>query len=134
MRRLMLTLLAVMVFSAAFVSYAGAFTMMEKVVVANDLVAIARVPAGGFSAQERIDQVNDRLAYIYGYEPLNPESIRAVVSGPNRVIMVGNTPLITVTQRDAEANNSTVVGLTRVWVQQARETLPLARPAPAIPG
>lgn len=133
MKRIM-TFLAVVVILAAFASLASAFTMSEKVVVANELVAISRVSAGGFSAQARVDRVNERLAYILGFEPLNPGSINAVRVGNTRVIMVGDTPLITVTSRDAAANNTTVVGLTRIWLQLAREALPLARPTPSVPG
>ena len=129
MRRLLPVLMLIVIASAA-----GAFTMSEKVVSANDLVAIARVPAGGFSAQERIDRVNERLAYIYGFEPLDPGSITAVRSGSDMIIKVGRSTLITVTPADARANNSTVEGLTRVWLQHAREALPQARPSHAIPG
>lgn len=134
MRRIVWSLLAVMVAVVALCSTVSAFTMSEKVVVANELVAIARVPAGGFSAQERVDRVNERLAYILGFEPLDPGSINAVGVGSTRVIMVGNTPLMTVTMRDARANGTTLQGLTRTWLQLAREALPLARPTPSIPG
>ena len=134
MKRIVMIFLATVVILAAYTSFARAFTMSEKVVVANELIAISRVSAGGFSAQARIDKVNERLAYILGFEPLNPGSINAVRVGNTRVIMVGDTPLITVTSRDAAANNTTVVGLTRTWVQLAREALPLARPTPSVPG
>ena len=135
MNQLMLFLLAVALTLGAFGSSASAFTMSEKVVVANELIAIARVPAGGFSAQERIDKVNDRLAYIFGYEPLAPPDIYAVrAHGGTRAIMVGNRLLMTVTSRDARANNTTVPGLTRLWLRYAREAIPQARPTPHIPG
>ena len=131
----MLILLGAVVLLVAFGSLAGAFTMSEKVVVANQLVAIARVPAGGFTADQRINRVNERLAYILGYEPLAPRDIYAIPArGGTMAIMVGNRLLITVTSRDAEANNTTVAGLTRTWLRNAREALPQARPTPAIPG
>lgn len=133
MRQLIPTLLTV-VMLLGIASYAGAFTMAEKVVIADELVAIARVPAGGFSAQERIDEVNNRLRYIYGYEPLNPSNVRAVAVGATRVIMVGNTPLMTITPRDAAANNTTVQHLTLDWLDNMRSALPQARPLPHIPG
>lgn len=114
---------------AAFASYAGAFTMSEKVVVSNQLIAIARVPAGGMSADQRINAVNERLAYILGYEPLAPKDITAVsYCDGSRGIMVGNRLLITVTAADAQANNTTIAKLTRVWLTRAREALPQARP------
>ena len=135
MKRMLLALLSTAVVLAALSSSAGAFTMSEKVVVANELVAIARVPAGGFSAQQRIDRVNERLVYIFGYEPLAPRDIYAVMAGGGyRAIMVGNRLLVTVTPRDARANNTTVEGLARVWLQNAREAIPQARPTPGVPG
>lgn len=119
----------------AFSSFASAFTMSEKVVVANELIAIARAPAGGMTAQQRIDKVNERLAYILGYEPLAPRDIYAVRGpGGTMSIMVGNRLLLTVTSADAMANNSTLPVLTRDWLMRARDAIPQARPTPAIPG
>ena len=134
MRRLIPTLLAAIMIATAFGLSAHAFTMSEKVVVANEIIAVARVPAGGLSARERIGRVNERLLYILGFESLHPSAIYAVRKGDSRVIMVGRTPLITVTPRDARANNTTVAGLTRVWLRLAKEALPQARPTPSVPG
>lgn len=129
MKRLALTMFVTAVILTVFASYAGAFTMSEKVVVSNQLIAIARTPAGGYSADQRINMVNDRLAYILGYEPLAPRDIYArALPGGSRAIMVGNRLLITVTPADARANNTTVAGLTRVWLQHARQAIPQARP------
>jgi hypothetical protein len=128
-KRLALTMFAVAVFVTVFASYAGAFTMSQRVVVSGQLIAIARVPAGGYSADERINQVNERLAYILGYEPLAPRYIhvRAMCDG-SRAIMVGDRLLITVTAADARANNTTIARLTEVWLARAREAIPQARP------
>ncbi len=134
MKRLMVTAVIATVMIGAFASLAGAFTMSEKIVVANELIAIARVGAGGYTADERIDRVNERLAYILGFEPLDPGSIYAVRDGRSRVIMVGDTQLITVTPADARANGMSVSELTNIWLRNAREVLPQARPTPSIPG
>lgn len=119
----------------ALSTFAGAFTMSEKVVVANELIAIARVPAGGMTADQRINRVNERLAYILGYEPLAPRDINAVQSrGGTMSIVIGNRLFLTVTSADAMANNTTVRGLTRDWLMRTREAVPQARPTPAISG
>ncbi len=128
--RILIAILAATIVVTALASTAGAFTTSEKVIVANQLVAIARVPAGGFTADQRIDRVNERLAYILGYEPLHPRNIYLVRRGTDRIIMVGNRPLLTVTRRDARANGTTVDRLSRYWLQRAREVIPQARPAP----
>lgn len=135
MKRFALILIATAALMVALSSYAGAFTMSEKVVVANQLIAIARVSAGGMTADQRINRVNERLAYILGYEPLDAKNVYAVPSrGGTMSIMVGNRLLITVTSADAMANNTTVPVLTRYWLVRAREAMPQARPTPAIPG
>jgi len=130
----MVTAVTAAVMLVVLSSFAGAFTMSEKVVVANQLIGIARVGAGGFTADERIDRVNERLAYILGFEPLDPGSIYAVRDGGSRIIMVGDTQLITVTPADARANNATVDTLTSLWLRNARMALPQARPTPSVPG
>ena len=129
MKRLVITVFAVALTWAVFASCAHAFTMSEKIVVSDQLIAIARTSAGGMSAHQRVDNVNERLAYILGYEPLAPRNIRAVAqSDGSRAIMVGRSLFITVTARDAQANETTIAGLTRVWLARARQALPQARP------
>lgn len=134
MKRLILVLAISSVLVVSFAMFASAFTMSEKVVVADQLIAIARVPAGGFSADQRIDQVNQRLAYILGYNALNPRNIQAVRMGDERAIMVGKQLLFTVTRQDAKANNTTVANLTSVWLKAARLALPESRPNANLPG
>jgi hypothetical protein len=133
MKRLILTLGVSAVIVAVLATFAGAFTMSEKIVVANQLVAISRVPAGGFTADQRIDRVNERLAYILGYERLAPRDIYAVRMGHDRAIFVGNKLLVTVTPADARANHATVAELTRYWIRNARMAIPQARPNENIP-
>lgn len=134
MKRLVLTLAIAVTVLAMFAAYAGAFTMTEKIVVADQLIAISRVPAGGFTADQRIDHVNERLAYILGNEPLAPRYIKAVPVCGGMAIVVNNQLLVTVTPADARANNTTVAGLTRVWLRAARAALPQSRPHANIPG
>lgn len=134
MKRFMLSLVAAIGLALVVTPTVNAFTMSEKVVIAYDLVAIARVPAGGMTADQRIDVVNERLAYIYGYEPLNSSAVRLATVNGETTIMVGKSTLITVTEADAKANNTTVSALAQVWLKSARESLPQARPTPSIPG
>jgi len=134
MKRIVLMLALSLVILSLFGTYAGAFTMDQKVVVSDRLIAVARVPAGGFTATDRIGKVNDRLAYILGFEPLAPRYIRAERAGSDMAIMVGNRLLMTVTQSDARANHTTVAGLTSVWLRAARAAIPQARPNANLPG
>ena len=134
MKRILLVLIAVPLLFAIAMPMASAFTMSEKVVVANDLVAIARTGAGGLTADQRINRINERLAYILGYEPLAARDIYLRRVGNSYAIMVGQSLLMTVTTSDARANGTTVSGLAREWLRNARMALPQARPTPGIPG
>jgi hypothetical protein len=129
----MIMILGAIVILSVFASTVSAFTTSEKVIVANRIIAIARTPAGGYTADQRIGHINDRLAYILGYEPLAPRDIRAVPVGDSYAIMVGNRLLLTVTPADARANNTTLRSLTRVWLRYAREAIPQARPNMNLP-
>src|SRR6266542_3126186 len=78
MKRLMLPLGAAILVSLLGVAPAGAFTMTQKCVIANQLCFVTRVAAGGMTAEDRLNRVNERLAYILGYESLRPNNIRMV--------------------------------------------------------
>lgn len=134
MRRVLLILLMSVTIVTSSAALVYAFTTSEKIIVANQIVAIARVPAGGFSADQRIDKVNDRLAFILGNERLDAGSIRVVKQRGENAIVVGNRLLFTVTAADAKANHTTVNGLTRVWLKAARTAIPQARPRANLPG
>jgi hypothetical protein len=134
MKRVMFAALGVIFAIALFTPTVNAFTTSEKVVVANDLIAVARVPAGGMTADQRIGTVNDRLAYIIGYEPLKPSAIRISQCNGQTVIIVGRTTLITVTREDAQANHTTINKLAQEWLKTARVAIPESRPIRAVPG
>lgn len=110
------------------VSYA--YTMSEKVVVATELVAIAKASAGGFTAEQRIDRINERLIEIISYERLSAGNIYVKDAGDCRTIMVGRKLLLTVTPADAAANNTTVADLAGGWLGKAKHAIPQSRPAP----
>ncbi len=130
MKKLMLPLGAAMAISMMGVVPAGAFTMTQKCVIANELCFVTRTNAGGMTAEERLNRVNERLAYILGYENLRPGNVR-LVSMPNgaQEIRVGRSLLVTVTRADARANgarNPRTLG--RLWLRNLRDALPAARP------
>jgi hypothetical protein len=112
---------------------AHSFTMSQRCVIANEDCFVMRVPAGGMTAEQRLDRVNERLAYILGYESLRPNTVRLAKMGESVQIMVGRSLLTTVTLADARANGTRdVMGLARLWQRNLREALPEARPTPLI--
>lgn len=106
----------------------GGYTIQNKCVVANELCFVVRVGAGGLDATQRVDKLNERLAYILGYERLAPGNIyiRTVNGAPT--IYVGRSELFTVTVADAEANGTTPAALAQNWLANLRRALPQARP------
>lgn len=104
------------------------YSLSYKCVVANKLCFVVRAPAGNMSPTKRVDTVNDRLAYILGNEPLNPNDIRIRHMNNDPAIFVGDRLLVDVTAADAEADRTTTNGLARVWVSRLRSALPQARP------
>ena len=130
MKKLMLPLGAAIVLSLVGMAPAGAFTMTQKCVIANELCFVSRVSAGGMTAEQRIDRVNERLAYILGYENLRPGNIRMVSTGTGGIeIRVGRSLLTTVTRADARANGArNPRTLANVWVRNLRQAMPAARP------
>jgi hypothetical protein len=110
-------------------SPASAFTMAQRCVIAYRDCFVMRAPAGGMTPEQRLDRVNERLAYILGYESLRPSSIRPVRQGSGVEIRVGKSLLTTVTPADARANGTrNVMGLAQVWLRNLRAALPEARP------
>jgi hypothetical protein len=109
------------------------YTMAQRCVIANEDCFIMRAASGGMAPERRLDRVNERLAYILGYENLRPNNIRTVDRGPAVAIYVGRSLLTTVTPADARANGTrNVRGLASVWLRNLRRALPQARPLPRV--
>jgi hypothetical protein len=106
----------------------GGWTTSYKCVIANELCFILRVGAGGLSATQRIDQVNERLAYILGYERLTPGNTFIVEADGRVFIFVGRSLLVEVTPEDAQANGTTPLTLAEFWTANLQRALPQARP------
>jgi hypothetical protein len=129
MKKIVLPLGTAIVLSVSLMSQAGAFTMTQKCVIANELCFVSRASAGGITPEHRIDRVNERLAYILGYENLRPGNIYMVQKGQDIAIMVGKSLLTTVTRADARANGArNPQTLANIWLRNLRNALPQARP------
>ncbi len=128
--RLNAVLLGTLLGALSSVAPAGAFTMAQQCVIANTLCFPLRVSASGMTPERRIDQVNDRLAFILGYETLRPENIRTrPTSGGEVGIWVGRSLLTTVTWADARATAApSPQAVARIWTSRLRVALPQARP------
>jgi hypothetical protein len=130
-RMKLLLLGAAVVVSVLGVAPARAFTMAQKCVIANQDCFPVRTSAGRLSPEQRIDQINDRLAYILGCETLRPENVRMKPTRDGEVeIWVGRSLLTTVTGADARANGAPgPAAVAGVWAKNLQVALPQARPA-----
>jgi len=109
---------------------AEAATMAQQCVIADRVCFVMRAGDGRFTPEQRIDRVNDRLAYILGHEKLRPENIEAVpLPNGEAKIRVGRSLLTNVTRADAVANGApSPQALARVWLANLRVAIPQAEP------
>jgi hypothetical protein len=120
--------LAALVGGLIFTGPVQSRTMDQQVVVASQFVHPIRVGAGGLSVEQRVDRINERLNRIIAREPLSPSNIKLKMVGTEPGIFAGRSLITTVTQADADANNSTPLRLARQWLSAYRHVLPQARP------
>jgi hypothetical protein len=122
--------LGVVVGSLLSVAPARASTMSQKCVVANMDCFPLRASAQKMTPEQRTDQVNDRLAYILGYEALEQSNIRTRMTNNGEVeIRVGSSLLVTVTEADARASGAAdIQSLAQIWTNNLRVALPQASP------
>lgn len=109
-----------------------------ELLVNNAVVLRYRSAAGGYSAEERARIILQRFRDIPS-EQLFTQPIAAGTINGYPVIMLGDRLLITVTQADWEANDTTGPGLAGVWANNLSNALntpappPPAGPAPQSP-
>ena len=105
------------------------FSMPQRCVIANQLCFIVQADAMGFTALQRANQMNDRLANILGHENLTPRNVHVISKGDYRQIYVGDRRLIIITPADARAEGTASVDrITDRWVRNLKAALPEARP------
>ena len=89
-----------------------------------------RAPAGGFTPDERAQQLQERVVEILSRPDLSPEDVRLVTNegGRSVAIRVGDLLLVTATEADARANDSTPEQLASIWAENFRRGYAEARP------
>jgi hypothetical protein len=107
---------------------ARSYDLDHTVVVADRMIHPVRASAGGYSAEQRVARINERLVNIIAKEPLNPANIRLRMVSDDPGIFVGRHLVTTITQADADANNTTKMQLAQIWLRRYKRVLPDARP------
>src|SRR5882672_5567453 len=97
----LISLFPVILFVSALVPANAVTDMKRSCVIANRVVFVLRSNAGGFSPEQRIGIINDRLAYILGYGQLHRVRVVKQANGV-ATIWVGGLYFMTVTTDDAK--------------------------------
>lgn len=96
-------------------------TMEQRCVISNQDCFVLRTQSGHESAIQRMERVNDRLAYILGCENLKTVYTREDNKG-DTCIYVGRSLLVTVTPRDAASTGAmSPEVLANRWVKNLKQ-------------
>lgn len=102
----------------------------EPIIVAEIVVLRIRTPAGGISIAERAKTIRRRITLALTSEDLTPSNVYIQPAGSDLSIRVGRVLLVTITEPDARANETTMSALAARWLAAFREALPRAKPLP----
>jgi hypothetical protein len=107
----------------------------NRLTLGGVLVLEFRAAAGGYTAEQRKAAMQDRVVEILSRPDLGPEQVRVVIGkgGHWAKVMAGPVLLVTATEADARANQSTPAKLAAVWAENFRRGFAAAKPRP-IPG
>ena len=121
--------LAVLLMSGLLTNAAMAYySTPGDVVVGNTVVMRVRDSAGGYSVEERVKAVNERLVEILSYAPVNEVSVTVHLVHGNYVISVGKYQLITIDKNMADSNNTTPEKLAKTWAKNLLPALKKEKP------
>jgi len=96
--------------------------------VNNHLFLRIRTPAAGFTVDQRRVLLERRLTEMFSCENTRSPDVRVGNIRGKPTIYVGETQLITVYPRDAEANKTTMEWLAAHWAERLRKALPHVGP------
>lgn len=103
---------------------AGNQDLSNAVIVGGTEIMRYRLPAGGYSPQQRADATQQRINRLLGQGPIYPSDIVAEPYGGDAVVMVKGQLLFTADQATAALNQSTPLELAQTWADRMRQVLP----------
>ncbi|MFQ6133003.1 MAG: hypothetical protein ACE5R4_13260 [Armatimonadota bacterium] len=95
----------------------------------NRLLLRIRTNAAGWTILERRTLVDQRLVHVLSYENTIQPDVRIGDIRGKPTIYVGDTKLITVYPRDAEANAASMERLAEIWAGRVAEFIKVTGPA-----
>lgn len=128
----MRAVLAVLVLTLAWTTVthaqpAGGSTT-NAIIICNQIALRIRVPAQGMNVQQRVADIYRRIVLAWSRERITAERVTLQRTGGTWSIYAGRTLIITVTQKDAQANGTSAAALAQAWHAKLRELLPQCKP------
>ncbi len=97
------------------------------VLVGDEVVLRIRFPAGGYTVEQRADQVMLRINNLLGARPFSPSDVKVAQQNGEWVVLIGNELIITADSATAQYNHSTPQQLAEMWAQNLRIAIPKAK-------
>jgi hypothetical protein len=82
--------------------------------------------AGGFTAEERATEIQERVNNLLGQGPITAKDVTVAMQGDDAVVLVKGQLLFTASWQDADMAmaNSTPMDLANIWAARMRTILP----------
>jgi hypothetical protein len=110
-------------------AYYGGPSNANAVFVGGTPIMRFRVPAGGFTPEQRAAATQERVNNLLGEGPIAPSDITTQMQGADAVVLVKGQLLFTADQATAKFNTMTPLQLAGHWADNMRDVLPsLTRP------
>jgi hypothetical protein len=103
---------------------APSYANQQDITVGGDLLFRVRAPAGGFTIQERIDKVHERLVTVIGDPRVNPGDIVVKKASPDYAVFIRDRMIFTIDAETAKANSTTPYRLGQKWLKTLRLQVP----------
>jgi len=115
-------------FAALAFGLSGAATAQvpnaNAVLVGGTPIMRVRVASGGFSPEQRAEQIQERVNKFLGQGPIRATDITVQPAGNEAVVQVKGQLLFTADWATARFNHSTPVQLANMWAAHMRDVLP----------
>ena len=101
-----------------------------EVIIGQQVVLRIRFPAGGFTVQQRADEVTVRINKLLGAQPFDPSDVKVGMRGKEYVVLMGDNLIITADKNTAAFNKTTPEQLANIWAENLRRVIPRAKAEP----
>lgn len=98
-----------------------------EVIIGQQMILRIRFAAGGYSIQQRADEVTVRLNEYLGVKPFDPSMVKVANVNGEYCVMIGSDLIITADKDTARYNQATPKQLAEMWASNIRIAIPKAK-------